>query len=323
VQPGVADTVGGVDLVQHLRYFLAVAEELHFGRAAARLHMAQPPLSQRIRRLEREYATALFDRSGGRVTLTAAGLVLKAEAEAIVARTDRSRELVRRAAAGAGPLRVGLPPQTPARLVTALASGIDGLELRELPTAAQIAELAAGRLDAGLLRQPGDAPALSVAPAVAIPHGVVVARTSPLARRFELAIDELAGEDLVLYPRDAAPLHYDEILRVCPRHGAIRHAGRPEVLLGLVAAGQGIAFEQRAIAEREPRVRWRPLTGTPLVWRISPAWPRDAPHHQVTTFNDIALAVLGDEALAPAAPTAPPAEPRPWSVVYPTSRTGD
>jgi DNA-binding transcriptional LysR family regulator len=324
-----------VDLVQHLRYFLTVAEELHFGRAAQRLYMAQPPLSQRIRRLEQEYGTALFDRSGGRVRLTPAGAALRREAEQIVAQVDRSITVVRRIASGAaGPLRLGVPPETPGRIVAALSAGFavaapdTALQMYERTTAEQTRQLAAGELDVGLLRQPVEASTLQLGPAVAIVHGVLVARTSTLAARPELALGELTGQELILFPRSGAPDSYDEILRICREHGfepaRVQHATSAELVLGLVAAGQGVAFDQYAIAMKEPRVQWRPLVGDPLSWRITVAWPASSTHDRVADFAAVAEAVLGQEAdgrpLSFRSGFAETRGRRPWSVVGPTWR---
>jgi DNA-binding transcriptional LysR family regulator len=285
-----------VDLVQHLRYFLVVAEELHFGRAAQRLYMAQPPLSQRIRRLEKEYGTPLFDRSGGKVRLTPAGEALRGEAEQIVARVDRSRDVVREAAAGtARPLRVGVPPETPGRVLAALATECATAHtLLELTTVEQVRRLATGELDVGLLRQPVTVPGLSLGPATAVAQGVVVARTSPLAARVELALGELADHDLILFPREAAPGAYEETLRICRDHGfvpaRVHHASSPEFVLGLVAAGQGITFEVSALAAKEPRVRWVPIRDDPLAWRISAAWT--SAHPGAPAFARLVAVVL-------------------------------
>jgi DNA-binding transcriptional LysR family regulator len=329
-----------VDLMLHLRYFLVVAEELHFGRAARRLLVAQPSLSQRIRRLEREYGAALFDRSGGRVRLTPAGEVLRAQARQIVAHVERSRVLVRRAVDGAtGVLRAGVPPQTPGRVLAALpaafaaaAPGVE-LDLRGLTTAEQLAALGTGDLDVGLVQHPVEGPdavsgELRFGPVVAVPQGVVLPRVSPLADRTELAMADLAGHDLVMFPREAAPGLYGETLRCCRDHGfdppAVRHARDPEFLLGLVAAGRAVAFDQGAIARKEPRVVWRPLAGRPLRWRTSAAWPARHAHPAASLFSEVAAGILGEDvADAPLSGTSAPDSggPRPWAVVF-GPRTG-
>lgn len=318
--------------MQHLRYFLAVAEELHFGRAARRLYMAQPPLSQRIRRLEREYGAELFDRSGGRVRLTPAGEALRHEAEQIVARVERSLAVVRRISTGVtGPLRLGVPPEMPGRVLAALSAEFAAaapdtqLRVHERTTVEQVRELAVGDLDVGLLRQPVEATPLRLGPTVALAHGVIVPRTSPLAGRSELGLGELAGHDLVLFPRSGAPDSYDEVLRICREHGfepgRVHHASSPEVVLGLVAAGHGVAFDHETVAAKEPGVRWRPLAGDPLTWRITVAWPASSAHERVSSFAAVAEAVLRREGTpAPRAVPLEPAGPRPWSVVVPTRR---
>jgi DNA-binding transcriptional LysR family regulator len=316
-----------VDLVLHLRYFLVVAEELHFGRAAVRLHISQPPLSQRIRRLEQEYATQLFDRSGGRVRLTPAGEVLVNEARDIVARVDSARSLVRLAAAGrTGVLRAGVPPDTPGSVLAALSTAFAGsepdiqLELRAATTTDQLHLLDRGALDVGLVQHPVDTGGLRLGPTVPIVQGVVLSRRSPLAQRTEVALADLAGYGLVLFAREAAPGLYDETLHTCHQHGfrptGLRHAANAEFLLGLVATGGDVAFDHGAIAQKEPRVVWRPLAGTPVIWRMSAAW-RDGPMARpAARFGEIAAQVLGGDR-GPLRPPAPPGTPRPWNVVFP------
>ena len=317
-----------MDLVLHLRYFLVVAEELHFGRAAARLHMSQPPLSQRIRRLEREYRAQLFDRSGGRVRLTTAGALLVDEAREIVARVEASRTLVRRAAAGTvGVLRVGVPPDTPGSVLAALATAFAAdepqvhLELHAVTTTDQVSMLDRGTLDVGILQHPVETGDLALGPLAAVVPGVVLSRGSPLARRTAVALPDLAGHGLVLLPREAAPGRYDETLRVCHEYGfqptGIRHAANTEFLLGLVAAGREVAFDQGAVAQKEPRVVWRPLAGGPLLWRMSAAWPAASAHPAAPRFAELAARILARGGEPPATPATPPGTPRPWNVVFP------
>ncbi|MFC6021041.1 LysR family transcriptional regulator [Plantactinospora solaniradicis] len=321
-----------MNLVLHLRYFLVVAEELHFGRAAARLHISQPPLSQRIRRLEEEYGTRLFDRSGGRVRLTPAGEVLVTEAREIVDRVDTARSLVRLAGAGrAGVLRAAVPPDTPGSVVAALSAAFMAsepdihLELRAVTTTEQLHLLDRGTLDVGVLQHPVDTGGLTLGPAVSIIQGVVLSRRSPLAERTEVALADLTGHGLVLFPREAAPGLYDDTLHTCERHGfrptGIRHAVNTEFLLGMVAAGHDVAFDQGTVAQKEPRVVWRPLADTPIVWRMSAAWPDGPAARAATRFGEIAARVLDGGRSSLGAP-APPGTPRPWNVVFPQRLTG-
>jgi DNA-binding transcriptional LysR family regulator len=192
-----------VDLVRHLRYFLVVAQELHFGRAAARLHMAQPPLSQSIRRLEREYSTSLFDRSGGRVRLTPAGEALREGAQAILTSFDESRVRVRQVADGArGVLRAAMPPEIAGGMLAALAATFGAefpavhLDLRSATTAEQLRLVEIGEIDVGLVQQPVDGANLTIGPTVAVAQGVVVSRRSPLATKTELTLAELDRVDI-------------------------------------------------------------------------------------------------------------------------------
>ena len=321
-----------MDLMLHLRYFLVVAEELHFSRAAARLHMSQPPLSQRIRRLEREYGAQLFDRSGGRVCLTPAGEVLVGEAREIVAQVETARSLVRQAAAGhAGVLRAGIPPDTPGSVLAALSNAFSAgepgihLELQAATTTDQMGLLGRGVLDVGVLQHPVQATNLTFGPIAAIVQGVVLSRRSPLAARTEVTLADLAGHGLVLLPRQDAPGLYDETLRICHQYGfrptSVRHAANVEFLLGLVSAGRDVGFDQGLVAQKEPRVQWRPLAGAPVVWHISAAWPDGVASPAVRRFANLTAQLLG-EARSPIGAAASPRTPRPWNVVFPQHLPG-
>ncbi len=314
-----------MDLSRHLRHFVVTAEEMHFGRAAEVLGIAQPPLSQSIQRLERELDVTLFDRSRRQVRLTAAGRLLLGEARDLLAREERLRDLMRRARDGAaGVLRAGVPPETPAASLRTLldelsvqAPGLD-VDLRELTTAEQLRELASDGLDAGLVHHPADTTGLCLGPIAEIPLGVVLPRVSPLAREREVELAALTGHDLILFPRETAPGWHDRVLEICGEHGftpaRLRHARNPEFLLGLVLAGQGVAFEQEAIARREPRVAWRPLTGTPVRRSVSAVWPAGSPHPAAPRFAEVAAGILTAAVARP--PVRSAAAPRPWSVVF-------
>ncbi|MFG3421281.1 LysR family transcriptional regulator [Micromonospora sp. NPDC048063] len=314
-----------MDLLRHLRHFVVVARELHFGRAAELLGMAQPPLSQSVQRLERELAVELFDRSRRQVRLTTAGQLLLGEAEDLLAGEGRLRNLMRQVREGvSGVLRAGVPPETPAvtlrELLDRLADRTPGLDvdLHELTSGEQERMLAEGRLDVGLLHHPVTDEGLRLGAAVDVPLGVLLPRASPLARGREVELAALAGLDLVTAPRATAPGWHDHLLDVCRRHGftpaRVRPARNPEFLFGLVLAGGGVAVEPAATARREPRIAWRPIAGSPLVKRTSAAWPRRSAHPAAPMFGQLAAEVLADGSAPPAPPPGP--APRPWPVLF-------
>jgi DNA-binding transcriptional LysR family regulator len=315
-----------MDLFRHLRYFMVVAEELHFGRAAELLGIAQPPLSQSIQRLERELGVELFDRTRRQIELTPAGRLLQGEAEGLLAAEKRMRSVMRMVREGKlGTLRAGVLPETPAvtlqALLTRLADQVPGLDvdLQELTSGEQVRMLAAGQLDVGLVHHPVDGEDLRFGPAVRVRLGVVLPRVSPLARSPELALADLAGHDLVLPPRATAPGWYDHLLDACRQHGftpaRIRHAHNPEFMLGLVLAGRAVAIEPVSTCRREPRVAWRPIAGRPLRRTTSAVWPAQSPHPAAKRFGEIVATTLNESAPAPM-PVATSDTARPWNVVF-------
>ncbi|GAA1503991.1 LysR substrate-binding domain-containing protein [Streptomyces synnematoformans] len=317
-----------MDLLRHLRYFRAVAEEGHFGRAAERLRIAQPSLSQRIRRLERELGVRLFDRGSQGTALTPAGRLVLTEADQVLAAADRLAAAVARIGSGAaGTLRAAVPPHLGPAAVAALITGYrerspgGELELRELTTTAQARELAAGTLDAGVVRHPCPAAGLAFGPVLHQPLGALLAATDPLAAAgARLTAADLNGRALVLTPRADDPALHDEVLTACARHGctpaAVHEAPggdftRALVLSGAPAgAGGAVALLPRTSAG--PGTVWRPLAGEPIGWRTSAAWPADGHGPAVARFAAAAHEAMRDHAgMRPARAAA--VHPRPAS----------
>ncbi|WP_344444109.1 LysR family transcriptional regulator [Kitasatospora nipponensis] len=191
--------------LRRLRYFVAVAEELHFGRAAARLQMSQPPLSRSVRELEEELDCLLLERSARGVRLTAAGAVLLAEARDLLATADRARQRVR-ATEGHGTVLVGSVAGAGVELgppaVAAFRRGHPRAEvlLRESPISDPTAGLRSGRVDVALTRLPFDTEGLATHPLGS--EGVVAALAGddPLARRGSLTVEELRDRPWVQLP---------------------------------------------------------------------------------------------------------------------------
>ncbi|MUN40014.1 LysR family transcriptional regulator [Actinomadura litoris] len=299
-----------MNLVGHLRCFVVVAEELHFGRAAERLGMAQPPLSQRIQRLEKELGVRLFDRSSRKVELTAPGALLLDEARDILARVDRVYSVAERARLGdARAVRAGLPSDLGGPIVAALIAAFRErrpdlrLDLRETGTAEQVRALAEGALDAGVLRHPCAARDLEFGPMLAQPLGVLLpAGAAPGGGEQDAEVDlaDLGAHDLVTFPREEAPGSHDELLAACRRHGyappAVHEARHPQFAVGLVLAGTAVALVPRAADGSTPGVVWRPLAGEPLSLRTSCAWRAPDPPDGVADFAAVATAVLRREA---------------------------
>ncbi|MEV4049909.1 LysR substrate-binding domain-containing protein [Amycolatopsis sp. NPDC049688] len=230
--------------LRKLRYFVAVAEELHFGRAAARLHIAQPALSRQIRALENELKTLLFVRDRRTTVLTAAGEQLLVDARDLLAAAEAVHRRVTAAAEVKPVLTVGFMPGivvTPA--VRALARDRPDVTVRLLRTSwhDQVEVLHDGRVDVGIVRLPIDRRGLTVRPLFEEPRLVMVPAGHRLAGKESVPVTELAGEHLLQDP-DAVPEWRDIALE-------LRGPGRPEVppihsveeKLELVAAGAGIS----------------------------------------------------------------------------------
>jgi DNA-binding transcriptional LysR family regulator len=289
--------------IRHLRYFVVLAEELHFGRAAQRLHMAQPPLSQRIRDLERELSVRLFDRGRRGVTLTEAGALLLAHARPVLDGVESAREAIRRIRPGAaGILRAGVPPDTVPDTIqtvaTAFARDVPDvlLELHELTTDEQIARLREGDLDIGVIRHPADWVGLASGPMMSCPLGVVLPAGHPAATAATIRLGDLNGSPLVIFQRVMAPRLYDHILTICRDNGfvpgAIRHARNPQFTHGLVLAGLGVHLNSEPRYALPDGLVWRPIDEERLAWRSSVVWVPSHASDVLRAFGDAALAGL-------------------------------
>ncbi|MEO3871240.1 LysR family transcriptional regulator [Nonomuraea sp. B12E4] len=288
-----------MDLVRHLRYFTVVAEELHFGNAAIRLGMAQPPLSQRIKRLEEELGVRLFDRSARQVRLTEAGRLLLGEAREIVARVDRLHELARQGEGAV--LKVGVPPDLAAAVIAALVAGFREthptvrLAPAEFWTADQVTALAEGVIDVGLVRHPVSAPGLSFGRVLMQTQGVLLAVSDPLAGVGEVHLADLAGRDLLMPPLEGEPGLHAETLSECRRHGYVPAQVHQGAGLGLVLAGAAVAFGPKG---EHPGLAWRPLLGSPITSRVSTAWrgTTSPTNELIADFSAVAVRTLKESA---------------------------
>ncbi|WP_405659546.1 LysR family transcriptional regulator [Streptomyces sp. RK9] len=301
-----------MDLMRHLECFVAVAEESHFGRAAERLGMAQPPLSQRVQRLERHLGVRLFERTSRQVTITKAGTLLLDEARELLARSEALLATARRIRDGeSGLLRAALPPDIAGETVAALLAdfrrhheGVE-LELRELTTAQQLDQLAAHDLDVGLIHHPCDVTGLELGPVLRREVGVLLPRGAPAAELAEVPLTALTGYDLVLFHRSAAPALHDDLLTTCARDGytptAVRHGQGASFVRGLILSAHAVAFSPKDAhpvppAGTEPDIVWRPLAGAPLAWRHSVAWPKGRGDTAVVAFAEAVTRALHDTA---------------------------
>jgi DNA-binding transcriptional LysR family regulator len=257
--------------LRHFRYFVAVAEELHFGNAAKRLHMAQPPLSQAIRKLEARLGHPLFVRHTREVALTAAGRTLLERVRRTLAKVDDDLEAARRIGLGeVGTLTVGFAGSV---MLTALPIALReyrrrypavNLRLREMVTAAQLESLTEGSLDVGLLRDPGDQPSLAVEILWREPFLAIVPRKHRLATKKQIFVRDLKHEPFVLFAREWGPEAYDRTIGVCQSAGftprVIQEASQWYTVTRLIEAGFGVSIAPSCVASFSfAGVRYLPL----------------------------------------------------------------
>jgi DNA-binding transcriptional LysR family regulator len=264
-----------------LRSFLVVAEELHFGRAARRLGISQPPLSGQIRKLEGELGAQLFLRDRRSVELTEAGEALLPRARHLVADMQRARVEVQRTAAGeSGALALGYTPTAtyevlPAVLPLFRQRRPDVLfELTEMRSAQVPGALRSGRVEIGIVCAPVDAQGLEERALVREGLLVALPRLHPLARKSSVSVKELSGQPVVLVSRDIEPGWADASVRALEAAGVqprvVQETDSKIGLLGLVAAGLGLALVSESMATwRRTGVRYRPLRGLPLRLTLS------------------------------------------------------
>lgn len=274
--------------IRHFRHFLAVADELHFGRAARRLNMEQAPLSQSIRRFETDLGVELFERSRrGGTRLTPAGALMANEARLAVAQFDKTVADVRRMSetvrepVSVGFVTAGLMRILPAAVIS-FREEYAGAEvhLSEAATADLIDRIVAGTLDLAVTNEPTARPT-GVAFELLRRDRTIAAlpRSHPLATGAEPRLRDLAREPLVFFPRGASPTIYDGILGAFAAAGAEprveQRANFMPTILSLVGAGLGYAFVQEsARALSFPDVVFRPVPDLPdgLTWDVHLAW---------------------------------------------------
>jgi DNA-binding transcriptional LysR family regulator len=299
--------------VRSLRYFRAVGEELHFGRAAARLHISQPSLSRAVRELETSLGVELLVRTKRSVRLTAAGRALLEDAPAAIDAVERCFTRAQRAGRGElGDLAVGFLPSVTALLlpmaVTAFRSAYSGvrLELREMLDDPLLGALEAGALDVAILRSRREQPGLRFEPLFDDPIHVALPLGHGLADRERLSFADLREELFVLWPRSQSREGYDQVVAGCRAAGfeprIIQECALPNTTLGLVAAGVGVSVLSSLFKQFRHDVAFVPLEqpcgAIYLAWRSSEAsGARDC-------FVDLIRTARRSLGAAPAGPSA-------------------
>ncbi|MEJ8848574.1 LysR family transcriptional regulator [Variovorax rhizosphaerae] len=273
--------------MRHLRCFVAVSEEMHFGRAAERLHLTQPPVSLAIKELEEELGVTLLERTSRRIALTRAGEDALRDARAVLAAADTMRKRAREAAQGLlGSLSLGfislpaysfLPPTL--RNFTEDYQRVK-VSLQEGTTDQIIDDVESGRLDVGLVFRTPDLPAaLSARLVHTEPLVVALPASHPMAGDSRIALEKLSNERFLGFERHLGPMMFDAIVATCMRHGfspKLFPARQMHTIVSLVSGGIGVALVPGSVqALHREGVVYRGMKGektfveTVVVWRKS------------------------------------------------------
>ena len=273
--------------LRHLRYFVAVAEELHFGRAAARLNISQPPLSQQIQILEQQIGARLLARTNRSVSLTTAGKQFLIDSRQILSQVEDAAARAERLHLGeSGELRLGFTSSAP--FIKAVSDTLSQfrqrygdvhIQTREINTREQIAPLNDGILDLGLMRNTLLPESLAWQPILREPLLAMIHREHPLAQREAVSLAALAAEPFVFFDPHVGTGLYDDILGLMRRHGLspviTQEVGEAMTIIGLVAAGLGVSilpasFRRVKLAE----MRWVPILEPDAVSEMWLVWSR-------------------------------------------------
>ena len=301
------DRLPRVELRQ-LRYFVAVAELLHFTRAARRLHMAQPPLSRQIRALEEELGLQLFTRISGRVRLTHAGTIFLEESRAVLQRAEQAVRSAKDADAGrTGTVRLGIGlglGETASRVINRHLQHCPNIEIDvvNLPSGMQSDALIAHKIDVGFLRPPIDERQLMSHRIRTERLSVVLRRSSPLALHQRLSLRQLAKETLLLIAPEISPGVYEKTLAlyrvagIAPKVVPTESTPLDEAGAVLVDAGKGIYIAvgshpcHPSFAERLTVI---PLSDPNATVEVHVAWRRSEQTRAVLRFVELATQIFG------------------------------
>jgi DNA-binding transcriptional LysR family regulator len=292
--------------LRHLRYFLAVADALNFSRAAERLHLSQPPLSQQVRRLEGELGAKLFDRSKRQIKLTAAGEIFATKARAILAQCDEAAKLAARAERGEfGHLRLGLwqlpvPPVQTRLIIECLRAFVRRspdvhLTLQSLLPAEQIKAVKDGGIDVGIVRLPVAQKSRGIAIETILREPMVLAMSenNSLARFKTVPLRELSNQRYIMFGRDANADFHHFIAKACRKEGfSLNIAYFQDDLYSvwaLIGAGLGVALAPASLQElRLPGIVFRKFEPAAPVMEMALAYMNADKVSVVSQFLDVA-----------------------------------
>lgn len=262
--------------LRRLRYFVAVAEELHFGNAARRLHVSQPPLSQQIHKLEEELGVSLFDRNRRRVRLTYAGSLLLDKARIVLQDVDDAVSVAKRAHGGEiGHLVIGHAPPADLNILPSAVSAFRAqypsvtLALKNMGGPDLIRALLDRRIRIALVRLPLDHPLLAVIPILKERLVAVLPKNHKFARSKIVKLPDLAAEPFIMFPRNLSPSYFDILARFCFSEGGFnltvsQETDAIQTVLALVAAGLGVSLQPASVAIlHRPGVVCKPIYQSP------------------------------------------------------------
>lgn len=287
--------------LRHLRYFIAVAEELSFSRAAQRLHMAQPPLSNQIKQLEEELGVLLFERTSRGVRVTEAGELLLEEARRVFLQVDQTVRIVRRVGHGeVGRLTLGFVPSSSNEMLPPILRAFSDrfpeveLFLREMRPDLIVQRLYDKQIDVGFLYLPLDDPSLNVECVSREPLVLALAETHPLASEPQVELKALAEESFILPARyQRMPGLYGQVTETCRQAGFIPNAVQKDVwlmqtIVALVAGSTGVALVPASLRNlRRKGVVYKSVYGLSPTVELGVIWRRDEPRAVLSSFLQV------------------------------------